>query len=60
LKSGEVLAEEFRIHYYISVLYEFISKVRIEFYEVQQCFFNNKIEPLHVLANDGRHLILLI
>jgi hypothetical protein len=23
-------------------------------------FFKNKIEPLHVLANDGHHLVLLI
>jgi short subunit dehydrogenase-like uncharacterized protein len=29
------------------------SKTRIEFHQMQQDFFNNKIEPLHVSENDG-------
>jgi hypothetical protein len=29
-----------------------MSKVRIEFREVQQYFFNKEREPLHVLASD--------
>jgi hypothetical protein len=31
-----------------------ISKIRIEFHYVKQCF-SNKIKPLHVLANHGHH-----
>jgi hypothetical protein len=30
------------------------SKVRIKFH-LQQCFFNDKMENLHVLANDGHY-----
>jgi hypothetical protein len=32
--------------------YTSISKIRIEFHQVQQCF-SNKIKALHVSANDG-------
>jgi hypothetical protein len=55
------LAEEFEIYYciVISVVSEFISKIRVEFYQVQE-FFNNKIEALHGLAIDGHHLHFLI
>jgi hypothetical protein len=33
---------------------DFISEIRIEFHQVQQCF-SNKIKPLHVSVNDGHH-----
>jgi hypothetical protein len=32
----------------------YVSKIRIEFHQVQQCF-SNKMKPLHVSANDGHH-----
>jgi hypothetical protein len=32
-----------------------VSKIRIEYHQVQLCFFTNKIKPLHVSANDGHH-----
>jgi hypothetical protein len=31
-----------------------VSKIRIEFHQVQQCF-SNKMKRLHVSANDGHH-----
>jgi hypothetical protein len=31
-----------------------ISKIRIEFHQVQQCV-SNTIKPLHVSSNDGHH-----
>jgi hypothetical protein len=40
--------------YWLVILNEYISTIRIEFCQVQQCF-SNKIKPLHVSANDGRH-----
>jgi hypothetical protein len=36
-------------------MYVCISKIKTEFHQVQQCFFRNKIKPLHVSANDGHH-----
>jgi hypothetical protein len=32
-----------------------ISRIRIELHREQQCFFNSKVEPLHVSVNDGQH-----
>jgi hypothetical protein len=32
-----------------------MSKVRIELHQVQQCFFSNRMRPVHVSANDGHH-----